>query len=54
MKQNIKKSTAGKRGDSVRSDCYFEIELKNSGGIKIDLKSKVECDVWRINQTNDS
>ncbi|MBK7630295.1 MAG: HpcH/HpaI aldolase/citrate lyase family protein [Ignavibacteriales bacterium] len=42
MKQNIKKSTAGKRGDSVRSDCYFEIELKNSGGIKIDLKSKVD------------
>ena len=41
MKQNIKKSNAGKRGDSVRSDCYFEIELKNSGGIKIDLKSKV-------------
>ncbi|QQS37694.1 MAG: HpcH/HpaI aldolase/citrate lyase family protein [Ignavibacteriales bacterium] len=37
-----KKSSAGKRGDSVRSDCYFEIELKNSGGIKIDLKSKVE------------
>jgi citrate lyase subunit beta/citryl-CoA lyase len=42
MKQNIKKSSAGKRGDSVRSDCYFEIELKNSGGIKIHLKSKVD------------
>jgi citrate lyase subunit beta / citryl-CoA lyase len=42
MKQNIKKSSAGKRGDSVRSDCYFEIELKDSGGIKINLKSKVE------------
>ena len=42
MKQNIKKSSAGKRGDSVRSDCYFEIEIKNSGGIKINLKSKVE------------
>ena len=42
MKQNIKKSSAGKRGDSVRPDCYFEIELKNSGGIKIDLKSKVD------------
>ena len=42
MKQTIKKSFAGKRGDSVRSDCYFEIELKNSGGIKIDLKSKVD------------
>jgi len=42
MKKDIRKSSAGKRGDSVRSDCYFEIELKNSGGIKIDLKSKVE------------
>jgi citrate lyase subunit beta/citryl-CoA lyase len=53
MKQ-IKKSTAGKRGESVRSDCYFEIELKNSGrqtpaslsdstsGIKLNIKSKVE------------
>ena len=42
MKQDIKKSSVGKRGDSVRSDCYFEIELKISGGIKIDLKSKVD------------
>ena len=41
MKQ-IKKSSAGKRGESVRSDCYFEIELKNSGRIKINIKSKVE------------
>jgi citrate lyase subunit beta/citryl-CoA lyase len=42
MIKNLKKSSAGKRGDSVRSDCYFEIELSNSGGIKIDLKSKVD------------
>ncbi|MBK9099075.1 MAG: HpcH/HpaI aldolase/citrate lyase family protein [bacterium] len=35
-------SSAGKRGDSVRSDCYFEIELKNSGGVKLEIKSKVE------------
>lgn len=41
MIKNLNKSSAGKRGDLVRSDCYFEIELKNSGGIKIDLKSKV-------------
>ncbi|KAB2842327.1 MAG: citrate lyase ACP [Melioribacteraceae bacterium] len=33
---------SGKRGDSVRSDCYFEIELKSSGGIKLDIKSKVQ------------
>jgi citrate lyase subunit beta/citryl-CoA lyase len=36
-----KKSFAGKRGENIRSDCYFEIELKNSGGIKIEIKSKV-------------
>ncbi len=34
--------TAGKRGDKVRSDCYVEIELTDNGGLKIDLKSKVE------------
>jgi len=42
MKQNIKKNSASKRGESVRSDCYFEIELKSTGGIKLNLKSKVE------------
>jgi citrate lyase subunit beta/citryl-CoA lyase len=52
MIKKINKSSAGKRGESVRSDCYFEIELqpeadqpkaeKRSGGIKINLKSKVE------------
>ncbi len=42
MIKTIKKTSAGKRGDSVRSDCYFEIELKNSGGIKLDIKSKVQ------------
>jgi citrate lyase subunit beta/citryl-CoA lyase len=37
----IKKVTAGKRGENVRSDCYFEIELKKSGELKIDMQSKV-------------
>jgi citrate lyase subunit beta/citryl-CoA lyase len=41
MKKQNQMSTAGKRGENVRSDCYFEIEFKNSGGIKIELKSKV-------------
>ncbi len=41
MKNILTKSTAGKRGDNVRSDCYFEIELTNSAGIKLDIKSKV-------------
>jgi hypothetical protein len=30
MIKNLNKSSAGKRGESVRSDCYFEIELKDS------------------------
>ena len=42
MKTNHTKSSAGKRGESVRSDCYFEIKKKNSGGIKINLLSKVD------------
>jgi|SRR5690606_38352543 len=41
MKTNIKKSSAGKKGESVRSDCYFELELTSSGGIKTEIKSKV-------------
>jgi citrate lyase subunit beta / citryl-CoA lyase len=42
MKTNQTKSSAGKRGESVRSDCYIEINKKNSGGIKINLRSKVD------------
>ena len=41
MKKN-KKSSAGPRGETVRSDCYVELELKESGGIKLNLQSKVE------------
>ena len=37
-----KPSIAGNRGDKIRSDCYIELELKTSGGIKIKLQSKVE------------
>lgn len=42
MKLSSTKSSAGKRGDQIRSDCYIELELKKSGGIKIEMKSKVE------------
>lgn len=38
----IKKTSAGKRGENIRSDCYFELEIKSSGGIKLNLKSKVQ------------
>ncbi len=42
MKKNNLKSTAGKRGESVRSDCYIEIKKKSTGGININLRSKVD------------
>ena len=42
MKTKSKKSSAGPRGETVRSDCYVELELKESGGIKLNLQSKVE------------
>ncbi|MBC8525284.1 MAG: citrate lyase ACP [Candidatus Cloacimonetes bacterium] len=32
---------AGNKGKSVRSDCFVTLELTKSGGIQIDLKSKV-------------
>ncbi|MHB9012298.1 MAG: aldolase/citrate lyase family protein [Ignavibacteriaceae bacterium] len=34
-------SFAGKRGNQIRSDCFVELELKTSGGINLNLKSKV-------------
>ena len=38
----MNESSAGKRGPKVRSDCYIEIEKKKSGGIKLNIKSKVQ------------
>ena len=42
MVNKLNKSSSGKRGDQIRSDCYIELEIKRSGGIKIEMKSKVE------------
>ena len=39
---NKEKFSAGTKGERVRSDCYVEIELKTSGGIKLNLQSKVD------------
>ena len=36
------KVVAGNRGDSIRSDCYIELELAQKGGIQINLQSKVK------------
>ena len=33
---------AGRRGEKVRSDCFVSLELRDSGGIEVRLKSKVE------------
>ncbi len=41
MKTPAKKSFSGKKGETVRSDCYFEIVSRKQGGLKIELKSKV-------------
>jgi citrate lyase subunit beta / citryl-CoA lyase len=40
--KKISKSSAGQRGESVRSDCYFELTKKSSEGINLKIKSKVE------------
>jgi len=37
-----KKSSSGNRGKTIRSDCYVELELKTSGGVILNLQSKVE------------
>ena len=36
-------ATAGNKGDGIRSDCFVTLELKNEGGITVNLKSKVEA-----------
>jgi citrate lyase subunit beta/citryl-CoA lyase len=36
-----KTGIAGNKGSDVRSDCFVELQLKDSGGIDIELKSKV-------------
>ncbi len=36
-------ASAGNRGKEIRSDCYVELEVLPSGGIDINLKSKVEA-----------
>ncbi len=41
MSNNPKLAVAGNKGDSVRSDCYVELKIKNEGGLQISLESKV-------------
>jgi citrate lyase subunit beta/citryl-CoA lyase len=41
MKKSI--ATAGNNSEKDRSDCFISLELTSSGGIQIDLKSKVKA-----------
>ncbi len=34
---------AGRRGESVRSDCFVSVEPGTKGGLKVEIKSKVEA-----------
>lgn len=48
MKKEI--ATAGSLGPKTRSDCEVSIELTNTGGIEIDLKSKVDVMFGKANR----
>ena len=39
--KKIKKATAGNKGPGIRSDCFISMELTGTGGIDIQLSSKV-------------
>ncbi len=43
MNQTNKKVTVGNLGPKVRSDCQLSLELKNKGGLKISINSKVKA-----------
>ena len=40
MSKNI--AYTGNKGDKVRSDCFITLELKDSGGLELDIQSKVD------------
>ncbi len=60
------KTSVGKRGKDVHSDCYIELELTEKGGLNVELKSKVDvmygesikmlilgmCDLYNIRHAN--
>jgi citrate lyase subunit beta/citryl-CoA lyase len=35
-------ATCGRRGPDIRSDCWIELELRDTGGIDVQIKSKVD------------
>ncbi|HAG16087.1 MAG TPA: citrate lyase ACP [Bacteroidales bacterium] len=48
--ENIKRVQVGNKGKNIRSDCFFEIELTNSGGIQLQSNSKVEVMYGKSNK----
>jgi citrate lyase subunit beta/citryl-CoA lyase len=42
--------TTGNRGKAIRSDCFVALELKESGGLEIQLDSKVEVMFGKANR----
>jgi citrate lyase subunit beta/citryl-CoA lyase len=38
-----KTGEAGRRGESVRSDCFVSVEPKSRGGLRVEVKTKVEA-----------
>ncbi len=46
----MKTAQTGNRGKGVRSDCFIELELKTSGGIQLDMKSKVQVMFGKANK----
>ena len=42
--------TTGNKGKTVRSDCFVTFELKESGGLEIELESKVEVMYGKANR----
>jgi citrate lyase subunit beta/citryl-CoA lyase len=48
--EKIKTAYAGNKGTGVRSDCFIELELTNSGGIQLEMNSKVEVMFGKSNR----
>ena len=43
-------ASAGNLGKKVRSDCHIEMEIRESGGRQIEIKSKVDVMFGRANR----
>jgi len=41
---------AGNKGKKIRSDCFIELEIKTSGGIQLEMNSKVEIMYGKANR----